>query len=612
MGSGPSARSSALLTLALLIAAVVSGGRASAAGELVLVVTSPLDALPDAVCPDDERCTLRAAIGAANDAEPDTVPVITFDPSVFDPAAPETIVLEQPLPALAAPGARVDGSGAGVVISGANLDASARGLRLVGDGIVVRGLAIVDFGDACIVTTGDDIRIGGDRELGQGNALAGCSRGILAAGDDTAIEGNTFGLDPISGERKPPSVAIRIEGTRARVGGEPPDRFGNRILAAGVGVELYATAQEAQVLGNRFGSEPGSLESGVRIFAGSTANRVEGNEFVWAAGAAISVLDDATPPARGNSLRLNSYGALGGLAIDLRGDGVRNENDAGDEDEGPNDMRNHPVITRATQASVEGLVEGCAGCTVDLYRVTHEPGGSSDVPSVPVFAGTTVTDGAGRFTFESPAVTPGTWVTAMATDAEGNSSEFGPPARVGTGVVQCGDVHLQPGWNLSGYFAPTTSLGATFPPGAPSPSPITAVYRLLDGSSHFLAWFADGGTASTLPSVQTGEAYWFYAREPVDLPGTVTLTAALPVAIAPGWNAFVYVGASEHVLDALASLQGQWTALYRLVNDGEATFWEWLGGPDTPEWARASTQVESCAAYVLFATEPATLVPLQP
>ena len=613
MGSGRSARCRALLLLfALTIITLGAGIRAAAASETVIVVTSPLDALPDAACPDDDRCTLRAAIGAANAVPPDTVPVITFDPSVFDPAVPQVIALESQLPPVATPGTRIDGTGAGVVISGANLPVSARGLSLVGAGIAVQGLVLQDFGDACILTTGSGVRIGGDRELGEGNVLTGCGTGVLAAGDGTVIEGNAFGLDPISGEPEPLGVGVRAEGASVRIGGEPAARYGNSFFAAGTAVELFSTAEQTEVLGNQFGSEHAGVGFGVRIFAGSRNNRVEGNDFARVSGSGIAVLDDAEPPASGNSLRLNTYGEIGGLPIDLRGDGIRNENDPGDGDDGPNGMRNHPVITRATQARVEGIVDGCSGCTVDLYRVAHEPGGANDTPSAPVFAATTTTDSAGRFAFDSPAVTPGTWVAAMATDASGNSSEFGPSLRVGTGVVQCGAIELQRGWNLVGYFAPTTALGGTFPAGAPAPSPVTAIYRLVDGTSNFLAWFADSGTASTLSAVQTGEAYWFYARTGVDLPGTITLTAALPVTIVPGWNAFTYVGASGHVLDALANLDGGWTALYRLVNDGESAFWEWLGGPDTPDWARAATDVEACGAYVILATEGATLVPLQP
>jgi hypothetical protein len=238
------------------------------------------------------------------------------------------------------------------------------------------------------------------------------------------------------------------------------------------------------------------------------------------------------------------------------------------------------------------------------------PGGDGDFATSRLPGGAIQASAAGSFEMDAPPVLPGQWIAALAIDTEGNTSEFGPSSRVGTGVAQCGNVSLAPGWNLTGYFGEATlALGNAFPPG--SQDGISAIYRLVDGTNGYQAWFPNGGPGRTLNTLEPGEGYWMFAAEPETLPGGFSLTVPLPVSLKPGWNEFVYIGAQADVRDALASIEGKYTALFHWTNSGEGGRWAGFH-PGLPGWAQGLTSVEPCAAYSILMTEDATLVPLQP
>ena len=108
-----------------------------------------------------------------------------------------------------------------------------------------------------------------------------------------------------------------------------------------------------------------------------------------------------------NTITQNSIHSNAGLGID--------NVDGGNTELPP------PVITQLTGGdTVSGTA--CANCTVEVF--------SDDDDEGRWFYGSTTADATGHFTF--PATTPftGTYVTATATDADGNTSEFPPPPSV--------------------------------------------------------------------------------------------------------------------------------------------------------------------------------------
>jgi hypothetical protein len=171
---------------------------------------------------------------------------------------------------------------------------------------------------------------------------------------------------------------------------------------------------------------------------------------------------------------------------------------------------------------------------------------------------------------------------------------------------------LQPGWNLAGFFGQASfPLGDTYPPGSAPPGPVSAIYRLIDGTTTYEAWFAQGGQGRTLNDLESGEAYWSYALQPTLVGGGFALTVPLPVTLAAGWNEFVYIGASADARDALSSIAGKYTSVYRWSNTGGGGRWQ-SNHAGIPQWAEGFTDLDACGAYAIFVTEEVVLTPLQP
>lgn len=666
-----------VIVIAVAAAWIAGAGtrRAAALDPLSVVVTATGDDA-GATCPHVSECTLRAAVGLVNDDETGARYVITFHAGTFPAAAPATIALLGALPSVTRNLVTIDGTGTGVIISGAGLPADPSpvdGLLLTGDDAVVRALNMRGFSGRCVALTGARGVVGGSRAEGHAVSVGNCPVGIFVGGAASAVTAVDAGFEAAGGAA-PVGQGIVIAGPGSVVGGG--NGLGNRVgnsdaaivlrangatvasndigfdaagEAAGVTVGILVAAGNARLgggsaalanaignasvavlvgdggaafsgtriignmLGKRRGGQPATLGSGIELRPPSSGTVADDNTIANAAGGAITVAPAPGGPAvTGNTFRGNRFEALAALAIDLGGDGLRNPNDAGDIDDGPNGFLNYPDFTRAVQAQVTGSAgPTCAGCTVELYVAAHTPGGTTDYAATPVPGGTTTTDGDGAFVFAAPPLAPGQWVMATVTDLAGNTGEFGPSTRVGAGLVQCGNIVLWPGWNSTGFFGLLTTLGPAFPAALGLPSRVTSIYHLQDGAATFTSWFSSG-PAATLTALEPGEAYWFESTQQVAIPGGFGLGVPFPIELKAGWNEFVYIGATGDVRDALASIAGQYREVYRFVNDAAGPRWLAYGRPDTPAWARAFTDMQACATYQVYVTADTVLTPLQP
>ena len=106
------------------------------------------------------------------------------------------------------------------------------------------------------------------------------------------------------------------------------------------------------------------------------------------------------------------------MGINIAPEGV-NRNDPGDGDSGPNDLVNYPVITSATTSTVRGTA--CAGCVDEGFVADLNPSGYGEGRT---FVGSAVAGTDGTFTVSVTGVSGGQVLTATATDALGNTSEF--------------------------------------------------------------------------------------------------------------------------------------------------------------------------------------------
>jgi len=594
------------------------GPPAASADSDGIVVTSAgaAGATGGAECPHDDLCTLRRALEVANaDAQPGTF-TITFAAAAFPVASPATITIGgAALPNVSRSGVMIDARGAGVVIAGASasLTSTLNGLTVTGSDFTLRGVRVHSFTGACVAVTGTGATIGGPVD-GDGNVFGGCKSGVAVSGANATIQGNLVGFTP-AGAADQVETAIVITGGGALVGGPASEaQAGNLIgfadtgvyVGSGAGAAFSGVRLERNAIGKRPSGEPASVGTGVTLAQPSNGTVLAENTIANVTTAVAVRPDQGGMAVTRNRFTGNIFENVSGLAIDLGEDGARNANDPGDEDSGPNKLLNHPVITRATQTRLVGTA--CAGCEVQVYLAAHAPGGMLDHGRTPLPGGVVFADGTGSFAIDNPPVASGEWLVALATDADGNTSEFGPPARVGAGAVLCGNVQLQPGWNHVAYFgAEPVTLTNTFTPGG---SAISAIYRYSDGTGQWLRWLAETAAGRTLNTVQPGESYWFLATAPVTLPGGFSISFPVPVELVAGPNDFVYLGASAHPLDALSSLGGTFRDLYRF--DAAAGTWQRYGDPNVPAWAQDFALLEACGVYQLRLDAPATLVPLQP
>jgi CSLREA domain-containing protein len=242
------------------------------------------------------------------------------------------------------------------------------------------------------------------------------------------------------------------------------------------GVDFGSTSGNT-VLGNSVGMDADVEEAvpnggdGIRVHNGS--NTTIGGTGTGAAnviahnaanGIAIFTDTDIDTPnsktATGNTVSANSIHTNGALGIDLRRDGpTPNDIAVGgegthDSDQGTNDLQNFPNIRSVVGGTISGDLDSTPSTettpqdfTIGFYASAACD--SSGFGEGTRFLGTRTvrasSSGRARFTFtpEPPGVTAGEWVTATATDQDGNTSEFsacrqaiaGEPALEGTTPV---------------------------------------------------------------------------------------------------------------------------------------------------------------------------------
>ena len=200
-----------------------------------------------------------------------------------------------------------------------------------------------------------------------------------------------------------------------------PGATGNLVQGNFIGTDVTGTV----ALGNNWG---------VRILLGATDNTIGGTEegagniiaFNQADGVAV---EDGT--TTGNAILGNSIFLNGGLGIDLGDDGVTS-NDAGDGDAGPNNRQNFPVLDNVIGgvfSSVFGMLSSTPNTSVTVQFFANDvcdPDGHGE-GSLFIGSGEVTTDADGNAFFFGIAVGATErrqFVTATATDPDGNTSEF--------------------------------------------------------------------------------------------------------------------------------------------------------------------------------------------
>jgi len=297
-------------------------------------------------------------------------------------------------------------------------------------GNVFAGVAIQS---ATNITIGDG-SLAGRNVIGACTGAGGDGVSILSGGGHL-IQGNHIGTD-ISGfyDLGNSADGIFIQGAK-NVRLSANEIVNNR----GNGIQLLG-ASGCIIEGNWIGTDAysptvfplGNALAGVLI-SGDT-NQVggltlaQGNVIEYNGGAGVAVT-----AGEGNEISGNQIFDNEGLGIDLGPFRGVTTNDPGDMDSGPNRLQNYPVLLSALSAhastTVEGSLNSTANAAFRLEFFASPPWDSAGLSEGQVFLGSIpmMTDASGNaaFTAMLPVAAPsGYRVTATATDAAGNTSEF--------------------------------------------------------------------------------------------------------------------------------------------------------------------------------------------
>jgi len=416
-------------------------------------------------------------------------------------------------------------------------------------GVDAAGVAAVPSGIGFHGHLGTGVVVGGpapaDRNLISGTTDNGVK---LERCTDCLVQGNLIGTDA-SG-----AAAIGAGSVGVRIGVDCPGTVVRENVVAAAetqGVDVGEIGSDAlfgvTLQGNWIGTDVngtadlGNGQNGIWIDTHQVTvgglGAGEGNVIAFNRAAGVIVIYNTPQPSqntiRGNSIYENGLGeaaSLSTLGIDLGdpgspGQGGTTPNDLGDGDDGPNGHLNFPLISSATtnapggqSTTIQGVLDSTASTQfeIDFYAVSvclRRPQGFREGQTY-IGTDTVTTDGSGHAVINTvlPGIglEPGDTVSATATDAAGNTSEFSQrfvlSANPASGSPAGGIETTLTGFNfLAGASVtvggqPATnvvvtnynSLDATTP--ALSPGTVNAItVTNTDGSASTLAngWVAD-------------------------------------------------------------------------------------------------------------------------
>ena len=270
--------------------------------------------------------------------------------------------------------------------------------------------------------------LAGEGNVISGNAEVGVEISHEAGTTENEVVGNLIGTD-LSGEGAPAHASNGLEGVNLE------DRITNNLIAENVvansgkegirgGPQVHGTMVRGNWVGvSRGGAPMPNALAGVQAQGTSAGWRIgPGNTIAHNRGGGVRVINVESDR---NTVTRNSIFSNAGLGLDLEPLNTPNQNDANDPDDGPNEQLNFPVIQTSTPEQVSGTA--CAGCAVEVFLADSGANAYGEGRS---FLGSATAGADGRFALALDGAAAGTYVTATATDASGNTSEFSPNSAV--------------------------------------------------------------------------------------------------------------------------------------------------------------------------------------
>ena len=354
-------------------------------------------------------------------------------------------------------------AGAGNVISGNGswgvaIHISSHDNRVAGNYIGTDVLGVVPIpngGDGVRVTGGSTGNVIGGTDPAARNVISGNEGdGVEIKDSDTIanrVEGNYIGTDATgTATLANGNNGVEIENARGNTIGGPAGTTpggpctGACNLISGNGEEgiKLDRAHENVIQGNLIGTDVtggaalGNANHGVIFINVSNRNRIGGTTREQGNTIAYNGVDGLwIDSGSGNTIEANAIFDNQKLGIDLEGGSEDpfevTANDNRDQDGGPNQRQNFPVLTSATSGSIaiDGTLNSTPSETLTLAFYANETCDDSGHGEGQTFLGTAAvtTDSSGNVAFSAMIdveVEPGQFVTATATGADGSTSEF--------------------------------------------------------------------------------------------------------------------------------------------------------------------------------------------
>jgi hypothetical protein len=338
-------------------------------------------------------------------------------------------------------------SGDGVNISGSGTTGNVVSGNLIGTNAAGTGAIANAFNGVRIQNSATGNTVGGTT-AGARNVLSGNTfNGVLiqSGAATNTVQGNYIGTD-ITGMSAVPNLfaGVNIFGPGGANGVGGATASARNVISGNVGngVLIQSASPGNTVRGNYIGvasdgtsalGNTGAFGTAVKVTGSSNDTQIggaaagEGNVIAFNEREGIVVLSTTTGTRmQGNSIHSNVI-----LGIDLDGDGVT-ANDTGDADTGANNLQNHPVLSSVTSSGgtvVQGTFNSAPNAQFTVEFFAGAACDSSGHGEGQRFLGSLSvnTDAAGDATVSTTlasATSGGEFVTATATDAAGNTSEF--------------------------------------------------------------------------------------------------------------------------------------------------------------------------------------------
>lgn len=313
--------------------------------------------------------------------------------------------------------------------------------------------ALANGNNGIDLTTGVSNNTIGGTTAGAGNVISSNPYAGIAIGDPhtsgNLIQGNLIGTDRTGAVALPNEEGINLYhgASNNTIGGTTAAA---RNLLSGNsdnGIDIHDPGTSGNLIqGNLIGTDAkgtGAVPNqgdGVLVINQASRNSIggtvagAGNTIAFNIGNGIAVGESRKETVAGVAINNNAIFANVQLGIDLIDDGVT-LNSTGGAKSGPNKLQNFPVLTSATKQGSTVTVQGTLNSAPNaVFRLefyvnpVSDPTGYSE-GQTQLGATTVTTNGTGTTTFVAAltAVVPvvaGQVVTATATDASGNTSEF--------------------------------------------------------------------------------------------------------------------------------------------------------------------------------------------